>query len=218
MKNQAENNNHEQREREVFDFFNGITSETDSIFLKNNDNTDVIPLRIQMVVVFSLIDIFASYWYEYRGEEKGQRERFTSWYDTFCRKKINSRYNEGGKWDVIDQDRIYRLRCSLVHFFGLSSASEPIYLSLVSNNLPEKEIKDLEARLNKLKTNIIIKPHDFYILVKNGCIVMFNEWIKNIHEANDGDDNKKREHIEGIERIWKKIQNEGAIGIAKPMK
>ena len=218
MNNEDLKYNHEKREKEVFNFFNGVTLETDSIFLKNSDSTDVIPLRIQMVVIFSLIDIFASYWYEYKGERGGQKDRFINWYDYFCRTNKNLKYKKDDKWDIIDSHRIYRLRCSLVHFFGLSEASELIYLALVSNNLPEKEIKELETRFTKLKTNIIIKPHDFYVLVKNGGITMFNEWIENIKEANNGNDNKKSEHIDGIERIWKKIQNEGAVGIVKPIK
>lgn len=218
MNNQVRILSHEQREAEVFSFFNGVISETSAIYLKNDNNIDIIPLRIQMIIIFSLIDIFASYWYEYKGEVDGQKDRFISWYENFCRINKNKEYINKHIWSEISSNRMYNFRSSLVHFFGMSEKSEEIYLALVSNYLQKVEMEALELQINKTAKSIIIKPHEFYILVKNGATLMLESWIQNIRQANEGNNDKKTEHIDGIERIWEKIQKEGAVQIMKPIK
>ncbi len=207
---------HGAKEKEVFEFFNQIVKETTIVFLKDVSGGDRIPLRIQMIITFSLIDILASYWFEYLEKTGTQQERFCLWYKTFCKTYRNKKYLKNQQWNILSSSRLYQLRNSLVHFFGLSSKIENIYLSLVPNDLPDNEKSDLEKRLNnhKYKT-IVIKPNEFHELVREGGILMLEDWLENVRLANSGDTNKKNAHIKGINKIWEKIRSEGASIILK---
>ncbi len=213
MENEERNISHEQREKEVFNFFNGVISEMGIIYLKNDKGIDIIPLRIQMIIIFSLIDICASYWYEYKGVNDSPRNRFVSWYENFCRTRDNKEYKDKLEWSEISGNRIYDLRSSLVHFFGMSEFKERIHLALAPNILSTSELKEMEVKINKSERSLIIKSHDFNKLVKDGATIMLESWVEIIKQANGGDHDKKGVHIDGVERIWKKIQKEGAIQI-----
>lgn len=210
------NTTHIERDKEVFEFFSNIATESNIVFLKAENGTDRIPLRTQMIISFTLMDVLASYWYEYLGKTATITVRSCSWYDTFCKTEKNTEYIKDKQLKILGSERLYQFRNSLVHFMGMSEGKDNIYMSLASNDLPEDEkdkfIKGLETKDYK---NIIIRPNDFHNLIKQGGIMMLNEMQKIIEQSHT-DDGKKKEHIDGIERIFNKIQLEGAVGIYKP--
>ncbi|OGM93190.1 hypothetical protein A2333_00460 [Candidatus Wolfebacteria bacterium RIFOXYB2_FULL_49_7] len=199
---------HNERKKEVVDFINDVIRDINSIFLCDYPSSP----RIQAIIVFSLLDILASYWYEYDGKCETQSKRFTSWLRTFCLIGQNVEYVKNTRWHKLSSERLWHLRNSLVHFFGLSNESDGIYMALASNKFSDKEVDEYESGINKLGESLVImvKPKDLYELIKQGGILMLKDWIKNIHEAQAGNNERGVRHIDGIERIYKKIQSEGA--------
>lgn len=211
-----DNLTHPERDKVVFEFFSNIVTESNIVFLKADNNVDRIPLRIQMIISFTLMDVLASYWYEYLGKVATISTRSCSWYDTFCKTERNTEYNRDKQLKILSSERLYQFRNSLVHFMGMSEIKENLYMSLASNDLPENEkellIKGLETKGHR---TVVIRPNDFHKLIKQGGILMLNEMQKVIEQSHT-DNEKKKEHIEGIERIFNKIQLEGAVGIYRP--
>ena len=207
---------HQQRDKEVFQFLVGITGESDVVFLKGDKEEEKIPLRIQMIISFTLMDVLASYWYEYLGKNDSISARSCSWYDHFCRTDRNTEYKKDPQWQILSSDRLYQFRNSLVHFMGMSEIRENIYMGLVSNDLPETERERMIKRLTAAThRTAIIRPNDFHKLIKQGGKIMLEEWQKVIEQSHTNPE-KKKDHIDGIERIYNKIQLEGAAAIYKP--
>lgn len=208
---------HDEREKKVIRFLNDVVKEANVIALKNRGN-DVISSRIQMIVVFSVIDVYSNYWREYYEKNYQHEKRFRKWYDTFCRTEKNEFYKENkDRWEKISSQRIYQLRNSLVHFFGLSNAEADkenlIHFSLTFNSQDMKQIEDWEKAFEEeASPTFTIRPIDFYKLVKAGAKIMLLEWVDLIKDSKKNPTTEKS-HIEGIERIYNRYKKEGAVNI-----
>ncbi len=66
---------HNKREKFIFHFFKDVIQETNIILLKTEKGSDQIPSRIQMIIIFSLIDMLGNYWYEFLGQNGKTNER-----------------------------------------------------------------------------------------------------------------------------------------------
>ncbi len=206
-------NEHNEREKFVFRFFNEVLEDTNVILLKNKEGDDKLPLRVQMIIAFSLIDVLGSYWYEYLGKTGKTSERAQKWYEQFCLNDKNPNLLTPQDWSRISSDRLYQFRNSLVHFFGLSEKSDGIYFALAPNNLPDDKHKDWQKQFSKKgDESFIIKPANFYDLIREGAVLMLNEWSEVIKNAQTSPEHEKS-HIEGIERIFNKINKEGAVKV-----
>lgn len=204
---------HTDREKEVFHFFNQIIAETTIIYLKDANDKDQIPLRIQMIIIFSLIDVLGSYWYEYLGQSGKTNERAQAWYEAFCATDRNPHYQ--GLWRELTSTRLYAFRNALVHFFGFGEENEGLSIILAASNLSEKMRlgmeEDLLVRGHK---TIVMRPNNFSDLIKEGAIIMLHEWGSTIQAA-QSEPVREAEYIAGIERVWKKVRKEGATGISE---
>lgn len=215
MENQRIKNleEHKKRDDEVFRFFKEVSEETHRVTAKDSHGNDFISARVQMIIAFSLIDVLASYWYEYKGCFGKTNERAQAWYKTYCTTNDNEYYKE--LWKELDCENLYKFRNSLVHFFGLGEQDEKLYLSLCQNNLSEEIRQKWQLDFcQKNKKTFIIRPKDFSNMIKEGAILMLNEWKRVIEDAQI-DREKEKVHIEGIERVWKKINKEGAVRVEK---
>lgn len=208
---------HQQKEKETFAFFTEvIEGEINVTLLQNEKNEDLIPLRTQLILSFVLSEVLASYWYEFKGITGTPTERFIEWYKEFCKTTQNKIYKQHSHWATMPPDRLFELRNSLIHFMGLSAPKDYIYFSLVSNDLPDSDFAQYEQGLSKNgNTTFVIKPKEFNLLIKEGGVLMLNRWARDIREANDGNIEKRDQYICGIDRIWRKIQSEGAVKIIK---
>lgn len=204
-------NEHEKREKEVLSFFKEIMAEAEVVNLKDPNGNDLISSRIQMLVVFSIVDVLASYWYEYSGQTGKTNERAQKWYDAFCAIERNKHYQN--LWRDVSSSRLYIFRNALVHFFGLGEQNEEISILLGQNNLPEKTREMLHAELlAKNHKTIVVRPKDFFDMVAEGAIIMLSDWGNTIKEAQRSREREK-EYIAGIERVWKKVKKEGAVRV-----
>jgi hypothetical protein len=205
---------HNKREKFVIDFLTEVANETNIIYLKGESGNDRVPLRIQVIIVFSLLDVFANYWCEYRNNREKPRKRCCDWYEQFCKTDRNEEFVRDKQWAILSSSQMYDLRDSIVHFFALPEERENLSISLEPNNLPVAESQNLRNEFKKTGKNIlIIKPHDFHKLIKKGGIVMLKDWANNI-KASRNDKAKGDEHIAGMERLWNKVNKEGAVKIS----
>ncbi|MFA6593891.1 MAG: SEC-C domain-containing protein [Candidatus Buchananbacteria bacterium] len=207
---------HNDREKKVFRFFNEVIEETNIILLKSEDGHDKIQSRIQMIIIFSLVDMLGGYWYTFLGQNGKTLERPKNWYNKYCATEENIHYKDF--WTELNVERLYVFRNSLVHFFGLGEKYDNIYISLASNNLPDKTHKNWQEEFSKKgDKTIIIRPEDFYNLIKEGGVLMLKEWGNMIKQAQTNRD-KECYYINGIERVWDKIRKEGAVRIPSNIK
>ena len=202
---------HHVREKSVFNFFNDVLRETNIIMLKTKEGNDQISARVQMIIIFSLVDMVASYWYEFDGKTGRTSERPKEWYTNFCANVKNEDFKDC--WLDIDPERLYEFRNSLVHFFGLGKSENALAIVLAQNNLPEEERNKWQNFAVKSNKKIaIICPMHFYDLIRKGALLMLDEWRGLINNA-QLDRFQEAKYIEGIRRVWEKIQNEGAVRV-----
>lgn len=205
---------HDAREKEVVSFLMGVMEECNTVFFKNDKGITPIPQRIQTIVAFSLIDVLGSYLFGYLDRKGSPSERFKLWYDEFCINTNNPSYK--GMFTEIDSERMYRFRNALVHFFGMGDINdEDIFIALAANDLADSDKEKMEkAFAQRGHKTIMLRPKDFFDLVREGVILMMNGW-KDVIQSAQTDRQKEKEHIEGIERVWAKIQSEGAKGVSR---
>lgn len=207
---------HIAREKEVVSFFIGVIEEVNQVFLNETDGSNRIPLRVQTVAAFSAIDVLASYWFAFLNKTGRTNKRAEAWYDEFCAKEENKHYL--GLWRKVSSERLYKFRNALVHFFGMGEIDPgEIYIALAANDLSDESKEKMErAFLAKGHKTIMFRPKDFFDMIREGAIMMMEQWASIIAEAQT-DKAKEQEYIEGIERVWQKIMKEGAKGISREM-
>lgn len=202
---------HEEREKIVFAYLNKIVSDTNIIFYQEK-NIFVIPLRIQLIISFSLLDALASYYFEYTGTSTAiQKVRFKEWVKKYCLVKKNSEYEINEFWSRVDEHCLYQLRSSLVHFFGVNAKCGEVYVSIANNNINDKAIHEKEFELSGMGADtVLIRPHDLHKIIKKGGILMLNEW-HDILSKSSSDISLSNPHIQGIKRLMDKINVDGAF-------
>ncbi len=207
---------HKIREKIVVEFLTDVANEANIVFYRNESESYIVPLRIQLIISFSLLDLFANYWYEYKGETGTQSGRMTSWYDKYCRTSENEVYASDDQWKDLSSSRLSEFRNALVHFFGLGEVKpNDIYLALVSNDLPKIEIESMRTKFtNGGHPTIIVKPIEFHSLIKKGAILMLEEWANVINQSKNSQ-TITLQYITAIERVFNKIQKEGAVQVLK---
>lgn len=207
---------HSEKEKAIFEFFNGVIREANIIFLKKPDEkSDQLPARIQLIIAFSVLDTMATYWDLYlNSTPTNNPDKIKLWVNTFCSVIENVEFRKHPNWNrKISGESIYRLRCSVVHFFALPEPIDDWHFGLSPSDFTAESMATEEAKYHELGIELLlIKPQEIYILIKEGAILMLDEWRKTIN-ASQNDSSKKKEYIEGIERVYKKFSKEGAIKI-----
>jgi hypothetical protein len=208
---------HQKRDDAVFKFFKETMEDIGSAFLTDPEHRNYTSERVQLICVFTFIDVLASYWYEYLGLNGTQQERFVAWAERYCLAEKNPEYL-GTDFGNLTVANFYALRCSMVHFFGIAGLEGDHVLSIatnrVSDDLLEQWRKDFRARGHQV---LIFKPKKLYDLVLEGALVMLDEW-KQVIDESQSDETIKWQYIEGINRIYQKIQLEGAALVVVPDK
>lgn len=203
---------HQEKEKMVFRFFAETAEEIGSIFVTNDKKLEVLSPRVQLIAVFTLTDVIASYWFEYLNKTAKTSERFTEWVDQYCFVDANKEYINSIYTNVTSV-RLYQFRSSLVHFFGLSATPDDTF-AIIPNEDEAKEIMEvyIQSRGNKIKPIHVIDSRVLHSIVTEGAILMLNEWSAIISDART-DEVKKRCHIEAINRIHTKVMLEGAVRV-----
>ena len=168
--------------------------------------------RLQMLVIFTLIDVFSNYWNVYLDSpELGTKVKFVQWHTTFCRVSENEEYKQSDLWKSFSVQRLYELRCSIAHFLGLSGIQDTSSFALMSSDMPDAELKKFKKECGR--GVIMIRPVEFYSLVRSGGLLMLEKWASIIKDARN-DRDKEDAYISGMKRIFDKIMEEGAKRVA----
>lgn len=210
---------HSKKDKEVFDFFREVMNAVSSAFVTHNNGNSYVEPRAQTILLFSFVDVCASYWYEYSNITDTPKKRFIAWFESYCLNKRN-KYYLGTDFAKVPASRFYDFRSSLVHFFGLAAVdpndSEEYSYMLVPNNAVKSKIQKLREGFRKRGRKVIIfSPVQLRRLVFQGALVMLDEWKQVINQA-QMNEQKKWAHIEGIDRIYKKFYSEGAKTLQLP--
>ena len=201
---------HDIKEKEVVRALNkDFINDLNQLFYKIEDDREVVPERIQLIGIFTMIDVLASYWYEYLGKSGTQKERFHDYVKNFCLLADNEEYQSNKYICSIDSEKLYRLRSGLVHFYGIAVedfAIAPNFSKKVSVEFIEESYQKFKKLFPAL---VFIQPFELKKIVVVSAILMIEKMKKNIHLSAQ-DESKKWEHIYGIDRIFNKLQKEGA--------
>jgi hypothetical protein len=204
---------HPSKDNKVFRFFSEAVEDIGTAFRVNESGKDLVAARVQLITVFTFIDVMASYWFEYLGENGTQQQRFNAWMNDYCLTEVNAEYKKEPEFQKLTSTRVYSFRSSMVHFLGLSEYSEGYYILIATNERPEEEIERLKKAIkDKSRPVIIIKPKKLHNLITDGATLMLHAMQKNINDSKL-DDVKKWAHVHGIDRIFKKTEKEGAVKI-----
>lgn len=209
---------HQKKDDAVFKFFREAMEDVGSVFRTDEQQRIYASERAQTVVVFTFADVVANYWYEYLDKTGKPSERFLTWINRYCINEHNSSYC-GTDFTKLSAERMYSFRSSMVHFLGISNPKEEkVAIGITSNRISDDEIQKWRAGFQQAgHTAIIFKPKQLYNLILDGAMLMLDDW-KNIIDLSQTDEIKKWEHIEGIDRIYRKIRLEGAVLVAVPPK
>jgi hypothetical protein len=92
----------------------------------------------------------------------------------------------------------------------MSAAEQGYSFVITPEGYHEEMAKYMVRKLRNKGINIIqLKPNDLHVLVKEGGILMLNEMSQVIADSRNSEE-KKWQHIEGVNRIYVKIRKEGA--------
>lgn len=205
---------HSVREKYVTEKLVSIVDEFKSLFLQNNGE-DIIPPRMQLICGFTVIDVLSHYWFLYLSSKTGtQSERFLNFVNSFCFTEINDVYTNSYFLNGIDAQKFCDLRNSLVHFYGIGRSEGCAIVANYSNKFTVEFIRNIaQSFRTKIPGLVIIQPQEIRDLIVSASILMLERMMQEI-EKSQTDEIVKQNHIAGIGRIYNKLINEGAEGIA----
>lgn len=203
---------HKEREKEVSETISQITSELNQLFYIDKDGYYVVPVRMQMLGCFSVMEVLSKYWEQYKQEEQQKpTRRFVEYCDTFCFVDKNTSFSETKYLKNINSKKLYeRLRNGLSHFYGMGTKSGFVLSPNPTPKQPQKQI-DLthDKLLEKIPNLVFIQPLEMKQIIVDSGILMLQDMLDNIH-ASQTDELAKLDHLEGVARIYQRINDEGA--------
>lgn len=207
---------HQKKDDAVIKFFlKEATEDIASVFAMDSEGRNYTSERVQLICVFTLIDVIANYWYEYLGETGTQQVRFLQWVKKYCLVDANTEY-KGKDFAYLSAENLYAVRSSMVHFLGIAGLNNEYKLTFATNRMSDDFIEKYKKGFKERGHNVlVIKPKKLHNLILEGTILMLTDWKKVISEA-QSDEEKKWRHIEGIDRIYKKFQLEGSMKVLIP--
>ena len=206
---------HQKKDDAVFKFFREAMEDIGSAFVVDDKKRNYTSERVQLICVFTFIDVVASYWFEYLGRNGTQREHFLTWVQEYCLTERNPKYS---KTDFVNltATNLYAVRCSMVHFLGIAGLGGDYKLTFATNRMSDDFIEKYRKGFRDHGHQVlIVKPKSLHNLILEGTVLMFDDWKKVIDEAQT-DEGKKWGHIEGIDRLYQRIQIEGAAKVSIP--
>lgn len=195
----------------VIDFLTKANDEINDIFrFKNQDEKDVISASVQLILIFTFIDIVANYYHAYLGiEDPGPTKKFINFVEKFCFTNKNTYFNERRHMKNVTASDLKNLRNGLVHFYGIGTQKNII---IASNDLRDDDILSVVSKNSIDKEPIIIIPMELYMIVQGATDLFFENF--NIIEEHTAEE--KILKMYALDRIIEKIEKEGAMHVIKP--
>lgn len=201
---------------EILDSLLRSIQELNQLFFKTDDNVEIISSRMQLIGVFTIIDVLGNYWYEYLGKTGKPSERFDDYINKFCFTDENKEFVDRKYLQNVTTEDLRHLRDSIVHFYGLGRNSNITILSHPSKANSQEDIDSSVATLKKLRKDMnFIQPFELKKIIAEGAVDMINVF------KNDAIKVKSNEEVlfvtNNIKRIHKKLREEGASFISSEM-
>lgn len=203
---------HAEKEKEVMDFFNGLVKDVKKLLFLE-EAKGVVSERMQTIACFVLMEVFSNYWSIYNSKNETPEERLITWYKLFCSSDENKTYKENEYLKKLGYAPLLKLRHSLIHFYGMSEQEEGKYITLISKDIDQETFEKYKKGFKK--GIAVLKTTDLYEFFKDAGLLMLKHFLINIQKSGQ-DEDKKWEHIEGINRIHDKFKKEGATEILIP--
>ncbi|MDO8575510.1 MAG: hypothetical protein Q7R78_02315 [bacterium] len=207
---------HGKKEKNVTKSILGFTQELSNLFYKTEKGGYPVSSRMQLIGCFSIIDVLANYWFEYLGRKDGTPSlRFYEYINSFCFNDKNLDFKNSKNLKDLNTENFYKFRCGLVHFYGLS-VPNLVIMPNIDDKFTEADMQEYKQKLGKANSNLIyIQSLEIKNIIYKGAELMLLTMIENIQKSQT-DEIFKQKHIEGVNRIYEKMQKEGAILV--PMK
>ncbi len=141
-------------------------------------------------------------------EEKSSEDRLREWLDEFVFDQRNEVYKKYSKEINLDSATAWKLRNSLVHFYGLPRLkSEYIGFGTLDQMLL-KEFRKSFAHNHPGKQVRVVNPYRFIEAMLSGFLLQ----LEILADTIKGDsDSEKEEYAKGIVQFYEIIQNEGTV-------
>lgn len=192
------------------------SQDLNTLFYKTPEDKEVIPSLMQMIGVFTVIDVFGSYWFEYLGKHGTHSERFDEFINKFCFTSDNSEFVERKYLGKITAENLRSLRNSIVHFYGLGKNHGFCIIANPSKTAQVEKI-DLAVRgFKKYKNDLIfIQPIELKKIIIEGGVQM----VKHFHMEGASAKSTKEvmSYFHSLGRIYSKLEEEGAMNVSQDM-
>lgn len=207
---------HEKNEKYVTDCLLQVTEELKSLFYKTNEGDEIIPVLMQMMGIFTVIEVLGSYWYEYQNKTGKPTERFIEFVSTFCFDEINKEYKQRKYLKNMTAEELCKLRNSIIHFYGLGKNNKLCIIPNIARKSPQEKIDQTINNFLKIRKDFIfIQPFELKSIVIQGAISMLEKFKEDLKSIKDEVD--EANYISNIKRIQVKLFNEGASRVSREM-
>lgn len=176
--------------------------------------------KFKLMLLMTYVDIFSQIWGVFANGSsyrEGQKSKFVRWSDEFLFSAENKFYvNHRNDFVLLDSNSLYKLRCSLLHFGGLSildtsndrdgteqiSARNPIFIS----NLSRTEFYENYSHLLSERNALVLCPKILFPAVAYAVGNMFHAIAEIKQTRSDA-------YVTGIQVLQSKISKEGAFRV-----
>jgi len=202
---------HDKKEKVVTKSILEFTKELSNLFYKTEKGIYPVASRMQLIGCFSIIDVLANYWFEYLGRQDGTPAlRFNEYVNLFCFTDRNTDHKDSKNLSDLTVSDFYKFRCGLVHFYGLS-VKNLVIMPNTDDEFTETDREECKKKLKKATDNLIcIQPLEIKNIIYKSTELMLLVMIENIEKSHTNESFKQK-HTEGVNRIYEKMQKEGAI-------
>jgi len=196
-------------EKYVLEYFHGIwTDVRESIYLLRKKNSKLV--KSELSLVFIGADALSRFGeiVTTGKEEKTSQKRFRDWIDSFVISERNEAYNKHRPEIGCNSFVLWKLRNSLLHFFGLPE-KELICFAAV-DEVTRKSFKDYVVRARPGQRLIVVNPYRLIEAVLQGFLMQTESLMEMIKGNNDSE---KEVYVKGILKCYQIIQNEGTVHV-----
>lgn len=188
-----------------------FTAELHQLFYKTDQDEEIVPSRMQLIGSFTTIDVLANYWSEYIGISGKPSERFHEYLKRFGLVEANKTYANRKYLSNLTTEELYEFRNGLVHFYGLYGNKYGI-LPNPSKTASQEQLDTAYKNFKVLGRSqriemTFIQPLELKDLIIESAALMLEHFKE--REFNPSVDTRVP-HAKGINRIYQKIQKEGA--------
>gem|GEM_PF-5776815 len=212
FQNQEGKNKFEIIERQFLDNLRKIHDDiSESIKVLGKNSPPLI--KSQLCMAFICADTFSRTFWILKGAEISQldsdiSQRFRSWLENFVFTDKNEIYKSHKGEIRCNADLAWKLRCALLHFYGLPSSEQTNNMQVGWFNGSKEQIDSIEEKFENLNRNVkLISQSRLIQAILWGLLAQLN-FMRNMIEKSPS------QYVERIKIANEILQNEGAVTIS----